>query len=451
MSKHADQLLARSFEEKLSEGQRTWLAAHLDSCRSCRDLERELNLAEERLERQEVASEVSARPEPRPSRSWRNLLVLAGAAAIVVSGIGLATLRAQLPVATAAPSTATPSTGTPTAAGPRVVFLHPVVLDTVPGGGAIRTSAYDSFEVLAPGGTRQSHSIAGVAVGTPVFDGRDRVAYWRRGSITPPSAAVSGPYEVVVWDIRADRERVLLTLQDERSNGELLWSADRKSLVVPTHTATGSTSSSQNRLILLEVDTGAMRVLHRSSDDASLGPLFADAQVVVGVRGNSYVVLDATSGAVRTQAPVRVPTSFLQQSAQFATSPDGNVLELHRRFESEAGPLWVWSASDPGTDLVKVDERGISDPIFWPGRSEVVFSGARGISAVDYGSGRTRQLVSPSGVHRIVTVETSGRFALAQTESGLQILERRGDQLDARPDLRLETDSALIPLGVFLP
>lgn len=446
MSTHADQLLARSFEEELSEAERTWLAAHLDSCRSCRDLERELNLAEERLERQEVASDLPARPERRPSGSWRNALVLAGAAAIVVSGIGLATLRAQLPVATAAPSTATSSGTAAILARPRVIFVHSVVLDTVPGGGGITTDAYDSFEVLAPGGARRSHQIAGVAVGRPVFDGRDRVAYWRRASITRPSGTLSGAYEVVVWDVWTDRERVLLTLGDARSNGSLFWTADRKSLVVPT-----TTGAAQNGLLLLDADTSATRALPASIEGAAVGPFYVDARVIVGVRGSSYVVLDATTGAVRTQTPMRVPSTFLVESAGVATSPDGTILELHRRFESEAGPLWIWSAGDPGTDLATVDQRGISDPIFWPGRSEVVFSGATGLSAVDYRSGRIRPLVSPPGVRSVIAVESGGRFALVGGDAGLQIVERVDDELRARPDLQLTVGPQLIPLGVVFP
>jgi hypothetical protein len=379
----------------------------------------------------------------------RIALALAAAAA-VVAALATATLRADPPAATVAPSTAAPPTATPIADAPRVIFTRSVVLGGVPGGGLITTTAYDAFVILSAGRPSQSHTIAGVAVGTPVFDGRDRVAYWRRGSITPPSAAVSGGYEVVVWDVRTDRERVLLTLTDERSNGELLWAADRKSLVVSTRTAPGSTSSIQNRLIIVDADTGAVRVLHVSSGDASVGPLFADAQVVVGVRGNSYIVLDATSGAVRTQTPMRVPTSFLMQSAELASGNHGNVVELHRRYESEAGPLWIWNVRDPGTDVAKVDERGIWDPIFWPGRTEVVFSGATGLMAVDYHTGLTRQLLSSPGVLRIVAVETSGRFALGQTQSALQIYERTGDDLKARPDLSFTAESLLHPLGMFL-
>lgn len=381
----------------------------------------------------------------------RYALAAAVAAAFVALAIVTAGLRAEPLVVMPSPSAAAPTPATPIADAPRAIFTRSVVLGGVPGGGLITTSAYDAFVILSAGRPSQSHPIAGVAVGTPVFDGRDRVAYWRRASLTPSPLALSGAYEVVVWEIKADRERVLLTLADERSNGELLWSADRKSLVVPTRTAPGSTSSIQNRLILADADTGATRVLHLSSGDASLGPLFADAQVVVGVQGNSYVVLDATSGAARTRTPLRVPGGFMSEYAEFASSPDGTVLELLRRFESDAGPLRLWNIRDPSVDIAKVDQRGIWDPIFWPGRTEVVFSGPTGLMAVDYRSGLTRQLVSSSGLHRIVTIESSGRYALGQTGSELQIFERVGDELKPRPDLRLTVDSILHPLGLFLP
>jgi hypothetical protein len=379
-------------------------------------------------------------------RTKRGAIALAALATVaIVVAIGTTIPRAE-------PSalTASPATTTSIAASPRVLFAHHVVLDTVPGGGAGITSAYDSFEVLAPGGARQSHPVAGVA-GTPVFDGRDRVAYWRRGSITRSPLELSGAYDVVVLNVRTDREQVLLTLKDERSNGDLLWSADRKSLVVPTRTAEGMSGGVRSRLLLVDADNGATRVLQTSAADAAIGPLFVDAQVVVGVRGSSYVVLDTSSGALRTLRALRVPPSFMGESAEIATSPDGTVLELLRRFESDSGPLWMWNIRDPSVDIAKVDRRGIWDPIFWPGRAEVVFSAATGLMALDYRSGRTRPLVSPPGVHRIVTVDSSGRFALAQTESGLRILDRTGDQLDARPDLALGTDSLLMPLGLFLP
>jgi hypothetical protein len=371
-------------------------------------------------------------------------VALTVAAAIVVLLIVSLAPRAQPPVATGAPSSPQATT-----AVPRVLFTHPVVLDTVPGGGAVTTDAYDSFEIEAAGRPRQSHAVAGVAIGIPIFDGRARVAYWRVASLTR-SLTIAGPYDLVVWDIQADRDRVLLTLRDEGPGGTVLWSADGKSLVVPTRARPATGRDTLARLLVIDVDSGAMRVLGAPAVEA-VSPLFADAQIVAGRRGTSYVVLDATSGAVRTETTMRVRSTPMGEYSDLMSSPDGAVLEVLRRFENDAGPLWVWNARDPGRDLAKVEERGISDPIFWPGRTEVVFSRATGLVALDYRSGQTRPLVSPPAAHRVLAVDAGGRFAVLLTGSANQLFERIDDELKARPDLQVTVGPTLRPLGVLLP
>lgn len=101
-------------------------------------------------------------------RTQRVAIALAAAmAAALIAAIATTTLRGA-PAASSAPS----ASASPTAAAapiPRVVFAQSVVLDYVPGGGAVTTSAYDSFEVLTPGGGRQSHAISGIAVGALRF------------------------------------------------------------------------------------------------------------------------------------------------------------------------------------------------------------------------------------------------------------------------------------------
>jgi hypothetical protein len=382
-------------------------------------------------------------------RTRRGAVALAiAAAAAVIAAVGTTALRGEPETPSPGPASAKP-----VAQVPRVLFAHSVVLDYVPGGGAVTTSAYDSFEVLAPDGTRQSRAIAGVAVGTPVFDGRDRVAYWRRAEMTRLPLEFRGPHDVVVWDVRSDQERVLLTLSDATAGGDLRWSVDGKLLIVPTRT--GRTGGGASRLIAIDAVSGATRVLHESSGgSAGIGALYVDAHVLVGVRGALYVVLDLATGAVRTETRARVPSTFLVESAQFAGGPDGMVVELHRRFESEAGPLWIWNVGDPSTDVAKVDQRGISDPIFWPGRTEVVYTShetqAR-LAAVDYRSGRTRPLLSPPGVTFVLAVDSGGRYALVRGDAGLQIVERIDDELRPRPDLPLVGGLTLTPLGVVFP
>ena len=69
--------------------------------------------------------------------------------------------------------------------------------------------------------------------------------------------------------------------------------------------------------------------------------------------------------------------------------------------------------------------------------------------ALDYRSGQTRPLVSPSDVH-VLAVEDGGRFALVRTGAGDQLFERIGDDLKARPDLQVTVGGTLRPLGVLL-
>jgi hypothetical protein len=163
------------------------------------------------------------------------------------------------------------------------------------------------------------------------------------------------------------------------------------------------------------------------------------------------VILDAVSGAVRTQAAMRVQGTPMGEYADLASTSDGTMLELLRRFENEAGPLWIWNARDPGKDIAKVDERGINDPIFWPGRTEVAFTSSSGLAVIDYRSGRTRPLVSPPVRIIVLAVEPGGRFALVRGDTGLQIVERVDDALRARPDLSLIAGSTLKPLGLVMP
>lgn len=366
-------------------------------------------------------------------------LVAATLAATIVA-IATTNLRDQ-PLATGSPAVSA-SASASSAAQPRVLFAHHVVLDTVPGGGPMITDAYDSIEVMTPGGARQSHAIRGVSFGKPVFDGRDRVAYWRGASIGRPSGKVGGPYEVVVLELNTGREGVLLAQSDERATGGLLWSADGKSLLIVPGFAT-TTGGTATRPVLINAN-GISRQL-----PVDVSPIFIDAEVMVGVTRSSYVVVDATSGAVRMQTPLRTPTTVMGESAHFATSPDGTVLELVHRFEQEAGPLRVWNVRDPATDVARVDERGISDPRFWPGRTEIVFTGRAGFAALDYRSGRTRPLTGPRAV--LEAVESSGRFALVRTDVGLEIVERIGDELKVRTDLQLTAGSTLNPLGIVYP
>lgn len=373
----------------------------------------------------------------------RRALALTAATAVVAVAVAL-TARLSQQSAT----TDNRPTAVPIAEQVSIVLAQYLVLDRVPGGGAVTTQAFDAFLVASPGRPPLPHRVAGVAIGTPVFDGRDRVAYWRRTTLVQPVdiASSMGGYDLVVWEIRADRDRVLLTLSDERPNADLLWSADRASIVVATQSGASGAQDTRSRLLVIDAAGGAARTL-TNGPGARIAPVFADAQIVAGVRESSYVVIDASSGAVRTQSPLRTP-----RASSFVSSPDGTVFELVTRFEDAAWPLRIWNVRDPGTELATVEERqGIIAPAFWPGRSEVVFLGPAGIVAIDYRSGRTRSVVSPWDRTSVIAVEDSGRFALVRTDSGLQLVERVSDELRARPDLTPAQDQLVLPLGLFRP
>ena len=275
------------------------------------------------------------------------IAVLAAAAVVIAFATASIVLRPEAPVATGSPPIASPITIVP-----RILYAHHVVLDTVPGGGAVTTDAYDSFEIETPGRPRQTHAIAGVATGTPIFDGHGRVAYWRVPSMTR-SLEIAGPFDLVVWDIGTDRDRVLLTLRDEGPGGSVLWTADRTSLLVPTRARPATGRDTLARLLVIDADSGATRVLGTPAVEA-VAPIFADAQIVAGVRGTSYIVLDATTGAVRTQTAMRVPGTPMGEYTSVASSPDGTVVELLRRFESDAGR---WHQERTSTTTENIHDR----------------------------------------------------------------------------------------------
>jgi hypothetical protein len=111
------------------------------------------------------------------------------------------------------------------------------------------------------------------------------------------------------------------------------------------------------------------------------------------------------------------------------------VLELVRAFESGAGPLRIWRASTPGTTLVTEDGPGIETPLFWPGRSEVVFVRGRSIYAVDYNTGASRKLTDFPDGPRLAGFDITGNILVVNVGNGFVAFERSGDALKPRTDL----------------
>jgi hypothetical protein len=295
-----------------------------------------------------------------------------------------------------------------------------MLLDQGPGGmPRVYTSAFDSFAVLSAGGTAVTYAINGVAVGTPLFDGRGRVAFWKRPALR------SGAHTLNVWEVASGRERTLLTLTDEPP-GFFVWTADAQGLVVWTRALE---SGAPARLLHIDPSSGQIRVIMEIS--LALGAVYADDAVIVGVAADRYVVIDARSGRVRLEAPRRAPLA-----SEFKASDDGAVLELVHNFESEAGPMRVWSAPDPPRTLATVAERGTAWPHFWPGRGEVVYTGRAGISAVSYRTGATRLLAGLAEPPSLLGFDATGDYLVTRDSAGYLILERHGDDLRPRTDLR---------------
>jgi hypothetical protein len=305
-------------------------------------------------------------------------------------------------------------------AGPYLVAAHRLVTDTVPGGGAVVTQAFDSFRVVSATGVASDSTISGVAVGTPVFDGTSRVAYWARTSVS------SGAYRLTVWDVTTRQERVLLSLGAEGIAGDPLWSSDGRSLIVSIRTAAG------DRVHLTRVDatTAATTVLSEASVADAVTSIYADDAILVGLRAQSYVVLDAQTGKQMSETPLRMP-----RATEFIASRSGVVLELVRQFEGESGPLRIWRASNPGVTIATIDERAITTPLYWPATGEVVYVRGQGVYAFNPGTGATRIL-------GVFAPQVEAPRLLGFSTSGDSLMVRTGDRFRA---LKLLMPQKILP------
>lgn len=364
-------------------------------------------------------------------------IVLATTAAVVIAlvvGALLADrrLRVAEPQATPPLTSASPAEGR----GPHLLLAHRLVLDTVPGGGPVVTQAFDSFRVLSADGIAKNSVISGVAIGTPTFDGVSRVAYWARTSLA------SGDHRLTVWDATTQQERVILTLGDERPAGDPLWTADGRALIVSTQTS----ASDRIRVIRVDATGAASKVLSDARPESAIRPVYGDDSIIVGLRGQAYVVLDARTGQQVSEAPLRSPTA-----TDFNGSRPGLVVELVRTFEGESGPLRIWRVADPGTTVATVDERGITTPLYWPGLSEVVYVRDKSIYAIDFVTGATRLLASLSDAPALVGFNAVGDRLIVRTGNAFSVFERVGNQLRARPDLGFVFDPSLLELVGVAP
>jgi hypothetical protein len=437
MAKHVGALLARSLEEALSSQERTKVDSHVASCRSCAQLRRELSTTAGLLEQPETSVDLPALDLRRaPGRAAGRTLAFAAVAltgaTVVIVAAGILSMRAIQPVA-ASPSVSPPTTE----ARPYLLLAHRAVIDTGPGGTPIVvTQAFDAFRILAADGSRTDHALSGVAVGSPAFDGASRVAYWSRTTVN------SGTYRLAVWSVTTRQERTLLTLADEAPSGDPVWTADGRAVIAATRTAAGD----HVRMLRVDAAGAGSTVVADTPAAVAIGPIYADESVIVGLRAQSYVVLDARTGQVRSETPVRQP-----RASEFIATRAGTVAELVRTFEAEPGPLRIWAAASPDKTLAAVEQRGIDTPLFWPGRSEVVFVRGTTVDAIDYLSGATRTVVDGSDSVRLLAFDISGDLLAVQTGNRITVFERSGADLHVRTDLQFAEASASLGevIGVF--
>jgi hypothetical protein len=432
MSQHPRALLARSIEEDLGIAQQQELERHVAECAACRDLERDLHATEELLNAPEPQLTLPAFAEATASRR-RGIgrpLLAAAALGIFATLFAANVLSARGP----SPAAASPSPApTSPAASARLVTAHRAVLDTGPGGmPTVVTQTFDAFSILAPDGTSTNYPIAGVALGTPTFDGHGRVAYWARTSVT------SGVFRLAVWDLATRQERTLLTLADDRPAGEPIWTGDGRALIA------ASKAGDRTRLLRLTADGTASAVIRDPAPDGLI-LVYADDAVIVGFHSGTYVVLDARSGQTIRQTPMRQPVASVMTA-----NAGGVVWERVRPFESETGPLRVWPATDPTQTLATIEQRGVETPLFWPGRTEIVFVRGNSVYSLNYGTGAMRELLTFPDAPRLVAFDPTGTILVVKPGSGFAAFERAGDGFNERKDLRFASVSSDLyePLGL---
>jgi hypothetical protein len=431
---HVDELLARGLEEGLSHDEEARVREHLRSCAQCSALEadlraNDLRLAtpQARIDLPHLAVDTAAPPYRR--NPWSVAGVTAAVAALLVVVI-IASVQPR------APTSGSPSRERSGDAGPHLLLAHRAVLDTVPGGGSVVTEAFDSFRILSTDGAAADAAISGVAIGRPAFDGQGRLAYWGRTSLT------SGAYRLTIWDANTQQERTILTLADERPAGEVLWTADGRALIALTQTASG------DRFRMIRIDAIApapvSNVLSETTAEGQITPLYADEAIVVGVSARSYVVLDGRTGQTVREVPLRSP-----RAGQFTASRSGFALELVRTFEAEAGPLRIWRVTDPSTTIASVEELGISTPLVWPGRAEVVYVRGNQIYAMDLASGAKRVLASLPETPVLIGFSPAGDELVVRVGNAFRAFAVAGDQLQSRPNSIPVVDPSLFePVGV---
>jgi hypothetical protein len=215
-----------------------------------------------------------------------------------------------------------------------------------------------------------------------------RVAYWREAGAA---------FELVIWDSGSPTVMVLATESELMPWATPVWTSDSDSIVTTVATAPSAAppgaAPARGRLEIRSASGGAARTLMAFAGEYPIVALFADREIVAGLRSGrtnmTYVVLDAKSGGLRNTTDAA--TFRFSGSAVRGRMAWGIIGE----FEStKPATLRVWPVDDYGNEAARVEVAGAGIPFAWPGRNEVAFStstpGRDEIRALDYASGSSR-------------------------------------------------------------
>lgn len=448
MEGHVDELLASARDERLSIVARDQVRRHLSICLRCRELDAELSAADERLKAFHTGSAMAVPPLSTLASAFghEGPLRALGVVAVLVVAVTIGSLLSERGAGPAGSNAGLPSSPRPTVvatatASPSdskeppvsVLVVRPKVLDQIPGGGSVVTSAFDRLEVRSlTGDLILAHRIDGIGVGSPSFDGASRVAYWRKTSMGDPR------WDLMVWDTRSRTSRSLLTLNSGRPEGPV-WSAERDRLVFAIRGEQGGGA----RLVIADVASGRLTDLLRRSTVPS--PVYADQGIVVGVAGQAYEVFRVDDGSV-------VNKTTIKSYGAMGASRDGVLFGLTTRFEAPSGPLELWNAEEPSRPIASVPNRGLDAPIFRPSSTEVVFTTGKDLRALDYRSAVVRTLFSASGDGTAVAVafDETGRYLLVRDAAGLELYEAQGGSFDRIGSAQIQLDAGAQVFGVIL-
>lgn len=371
MSGHVREALLRAREDELAPAEADLVAYHVSACPPCAAYDLELRQTERLLQRR---SHMSLPPfrSPMPvalsTFGWTLRVAVATLAIVAIAlPLGLALQRAREGLAgpTDAPSGAVLATGKPSGSS-MLVFLDHISTSLI----LVDTAGAEVGRVKLG---------EGVATLPSVHVQGGQLALWRS-----PGRERQIPADLVIWD--GKNTRTLATVSDLAPWSVPVWSTDGRSLVFalaspPSETGPNAPPRS-GRLVRVDVSTGAQQVLRTFDRELPVVPLVVRGDIVVGLQlpyeGNGrYLTFDLRTGTQLSAAARAEP--YLMSS--FSVDSEGRVVAgRSQRFESP-GPvtLITWPADDYARRTRILEMPTMTSALHWPGRREILVSGARTI------------------------------------------------------------------------